>query len=164
MARPRCPGPSAQQVIAAAIATGSLEAAQVRSWRRRLAWSGLLPALSTGVVRTVGSGALMDIYPDRADRLDLRNSLALRWEIRATWDLARLVFDSRELRISHQAAKLVAERRRMIERVASLYFERCRHLAAGDADGDGSRALRVQELTAILDALTGGLVSLETRR
>jgi hypothetical protein len=165
----RCPGPSSTELIAAAVREAGLEAHQVRSWRRRLAWSNVLPQMSSRLSRTASSGEYLDLRPDSPDRVYFNNHLALQWEIRATWDLARLVFDPNELRVSHQAAKLLAERRRLIERVASLHAVRCRLLKALSSQPSGSsalavaRSLRLGEVEAVLDALSGGLLTRENR-
>jgi hypothetical protein len=165
----RCPGPSVDQVVRAARARLVRHGAALRSARLRLGWSSLLPRISGRVARSSGSAAYMDIYPTA--RLDQNQHLATRWEVKASWDLTRLVFDDRELRISSQAVKLARWRRSEAERVVQLYFERCRLLVmtrgggsggvalAGGTDGRLQAQMKLMRVTALLNVMTGGLLS-----
>lgn len=111
----------------------------------------------------------MDIYPNT--RLDQNQHLATRWEVKASWDLTRLVFDDRELRISNQTVKLARWRRSEAERVVQLYFERCRLLLltkgggsgrvapAGGTEGRMRAQMKLKRVTAVLNVMTGGLLS-----
>lgn len=160
---PGCGPPSVEAAISAALKRQSTpdEAAARRS---RLYWSALLPRLSAKLARSTGLSEYMDITPSRPDSMDLNNYLALRWEVRATWDLSRLVFDTRELQISAMGSRNKQERRKLTEQVVRLYFERCRlllldHLHASGQQPELSVAsrIRLRRASALLNALTGGL-------
>ena len=78
--------------------------------------------------------------------------------MRATWDLAKLVFSSEELAAQAQALHMAELRRDIETTVNRLYFERRRLLvtrAAPQPDGV-TESLRSQEVEAELDALSGG--------
>jgi hypothetical protein len=85
-------------------------------------------------------------------------------EVRATWRLDRLLFDSHELQVASIEAARRRERRRLATRVIRSYFAWRR--AAGVAfDPDDDRVtVRVAEATAELDALTDGWFSDEVSR
>jgi len=89
----------------------------------------------------------------------------LRYECRATWDLGRIVFNPDELGAEAAALRVADVRREIEATVIRLYFERRRLKAealATDASDKVSRFrldLRVQEIEAELDALTGGAFS-----
>ena len=89
----------------------------------------------------------------------------MRYEWRATWDLGRIVFNPDEIGASTHALRMAEVRREIETVVIRLYFERRRLKAealASDATDTtpGVRVeIRVQELEAELDALTGGAFS-----
>jgi hypothetical protein len=89
----------------------------------------------------------------------------LRYEARATWDLSRIVFNPDEIAAGTQALRMADARREVESGVIRLYFERRRLKAealASDANDMTSKFrldLRVQEIEAELDALTGGAFS-----
>jgi hypothetical protein len=80
----------------------------------------------------------------------------IRYEARATWDLAKLVFSAEELAAQNQALHMAELRRDIESTVNRLYFER-RRLALDLAGTDGStRRLRASEIEGELDSLSGG--------
>jgi hypothetical protein len=83
--------------------------------------------------------------------------------VRATWQLDELVMSSNEIRIINEAQDIVKLRDKLLEEATRLYFERRRlqvDLLLGGGSGDVrkkvSDQLRLAELTAQLDAHTGG--------
>jgi hypothetical protein len=154
--------PKVEQVIAAALAVAGQPRDAGRSWRRRLAWAALLPRLSARIGQTVSDGELLDLRADAPSRLGLSGYLSLRWEVRASWDLSRLLFDGRELRISSRSSQLERERSALVERVVQLYFERLRLILLAESPEPAvalERRIALQRVTALLDAMTGGLLS-----
>jgi hypothetical protein len=85
----------------------------------------------------------------------------IAWGVRATWGLDRLLFNPEELDV----ASLVGVQEGLLREVTTLYYTR-RRLQVGmvlnppqdDAELI-TEALRLEEATATLDALTGGYVS-----
>jgi hypothetical protein len=90
---------------------------------------------------------------------------AWHFEIEAAFSLDRLIFEPNELRLSREAQRIAAHRQALVAEVARLYFARRRLQIAALLDGDAGRpqplerTLEIDELTAILDGLTGGLLS-----
>jgi hypothetical protein len=86
----------------------------------------------------------------------------VRYELRATWDLSRIVFNPDEMAASAQALRMADVHREIESLVIQLFFERRRLKAEALASDASDRAsgfrldLRVQEIEAELDALTGG--------
>ncbi len=90
--------------------------------------------------------------------------------VRATWSLSDLVMSSDEIRIINEAQDVVKLRDKVLEEVTRLYFER-RRLQVDQLLGSGgelkkrvSDELRLAELTAQIDAYTGGSFSRELAR
>ena len=119
-ARAACP--SLAKAVKAAIGRAGLAKRRSR-WLRRLRWAALLPRLSTRVVGSDGKSAYADMRPDAPDRLDVNSYGAIRWEVRATWDLSRLLLDTRELRITALADQRHQARRQLVHRVVRLYSQ-----------------------------------------
>jgi len=86
----------------------------------------------------------------------------VRYEWRASWDLSRLVFNPEELDVHAEALRMADLRRELETLVIRLYFERRRLKAealsaeAGDGGAVLAREIRLQEIEAELDSLTGG--------
>ncbi len=135
------------------------------SWRHRARYAGLAPRLSVEDryvdlsrqrLRTGGGS------PDyELDEVGTEQEPA----VRAEWDLSRLVFNPDELRVAGETVDLVRLRQRVLDEVTRLYFERRRReverdlAPPADVAGRVRQQLRIDELTASLDALTGGFFS-----
>ncbi len=90
--------------------------------------------------------------------------------IQARWDLQDIVMSSERIRIINEAQDIVKLRDKMLTEVNRVYFERRRVQAEmllapkGDVLGQVKDELRVMELTANLDAMTGGRFSASIAR
>jgi hypothetical protein len=137
--------------------------------RARLA--GWLPEVRARVDRRFARSESVDLdgsatAPLAPVGIDSNNDV--RYELRATWDLSKFVFNPDELGAQVQALRTADARREIESAVIRLYFERRRlkaELAAADATamapagmpGPGMLLeLRVGEIEAELDALTAG--------
>jgi hypothetical protein len=145
-------GPSVGAVLTAAYAAAGLDRDPGRSWIRRARIAGLIPWIT---VRTARDTSWQE------PQSEVGHSTAL--EVRATWRLDRLLFDSRELQVAALEASRRRERRRLAARVIRSYFTWRR--AAGIADANDDRTSpRAAEAIAELDALTDGWFSGELTR
>src|SRR5262249_20567490 len=102
---------------------------------------------------------------DGIDRFSTVASDAWHFDLETTWSLDRLVFDPEEVRVSREAQRVASWREQLLTEVAQLYFAR-RRLQVDEALDPNARpevaldrALAIDELTAILDGLTGGALS-----
>ena len=88
-----------------------------------------------------------------------------RLTIGATWELDRLIFEPQEMAVAREAVRTANLRDRVLDEVTRRYFERRRlqvdlELAPPTDLSDRVRKeLRLQELTADIDAFTGGWFS-----
>lgn len=135
------------------------------SWLSAARWAYFLPRNLRGQlrrtdkdqsdVRTTTSG-LSDLVSDDAE---------LRLELRADWDLTRLVFNRDSITAARQIERLVNQREDILTTVNKLYFARRQLQIELELEPPSSveRAvkaqLRIDALTADLDALTGGWFS-----
>ncbi|MFH1132289.1 MAG: hypothetical protein V1754_13205 [Pseudomonadota bacterium] len=150
------------EVVSAALVHANLGDNLERSWEKRVAWAPLLPRISTQVTRSTGWHEFFDLRADRPDDVDLNNNLSFRWEIRASWETDRLIFDPRSLAVSSAVRKRREERIELVAKVLKLYSEIIRLLARSKTDPprDSEETIRrtthLFQLTTMLDTLTGG--------
>jgi hypothetical protein len=161
--------PPLEPLRRAASTLAAAEPARARSLVHRARWAALLPELRVRVDRRLGRTESVDLGGSATETtvapvgVDTINDL--RYECRATWDLSRLVFNPDELGAESQALRMADVRREVESLVIRLYFERRRLKAeavASDATDMALRIrldLRIEELEAELDALTGGAFS-----
>ncbi len=154
--------PTIQQVHRMAIAYAELGPEKIRRWRGLARWRSFIPSFTLGldqdrdaniVSSTTGGVTKFSVGPDRRTRsLDFGFS----------WDLADLVWSPDQTSIDVRSRLTTQLRQDILEEATRLYFERRRLRAefAGQPTEDAAlreeRRLRVEELTAYLDALTGG--------
>lgn len=157
--------PPLAELRAAATAMVMAEPQRARSLLSRAGLAGWLPELRVRVDRRFGRDESLDYGRTALDSaalvgLDTRDDA--QYEVRATWDLSRIVFNPDELGAHAEALRLADLRREVETMVIRLVFERRRLKAeaatsdSGDAAFRLRRELRVQEIEAELDALTGG--------
>jgi hypothetical protein len=105
-----------------------------------------------------------------SDRIKVGAGDDLVLELRATWNLSRVVFDPAELRASREGARLARERMELESEVTRLYYQRKRLEIdwilepPRDTADEALRRMQIEELTATLDAMTDGFFSREQER
>jgi hypothetical protein len=88
-----------------------------------------------------------------------------QWRVQGDWELRDLIFNPDLLRVSNERSDLVELREDILTTVTTLYFQRRRAQVQmvmdppADAVERLRRELELQELTAGIDALTGGWFS-----
>jgi hypothetical protein len=158
------PGPDARclpVIRARAVERALVEPARGRSLVTRAGRSAWLPELRLRMERRLGRSESLDVKPAiSGDALGLDTVDDVRYEVRATWDLPRLVFNPEEVAAYHQALR-TAEMRRDIESLVNRLFFEHRRLLLPPATPltpaeHGERLLRLEELAAELDAVSAG--------
>lgn len=158
----------------AATALVMAEPDRATSLLTRVRLAGWLPELRLLVERRLGRSESVDLGtagdPTAVSPVGIDTSNDVRYQARATWDLSRILFNPDELGAQAQALRAADTRREIETLVIRLYFERRRlkldGLGADDSDmPSGSRRdLRIAEIEAELDALTGGAFARLARR
>lgn len=156
--------PSIRTVQQAALRFYEVSPETVSSLRRRAAAKSLAPEISTGY-RYNSTDALLDQFdlvggdPDAPALVDAAEAKVHEVEVVATWNLPRLVFNPEVLDV----ASLGVLQKELMKEVTELYYTRRRLqvdlILAPPQDPATriSRELRLEELTAKLDGMTGGL-------
>ena len=151
---------------AAATALVLAEPERAHSLIERARFAGWLPELRIMVDRRFARSESVDLgTPSDGAALapvGIDSNNDVRYQARATWDLSKIIFNPDEIAAQFQALRTADTRREIEALVIRLYFERRRLKAESAAADDldmlpgSKRELRVAEIEAELDALTGG--------
>jgi len=140
------------------------------SYRRGAAWKALMPDVELIFNNEFGNNdrklndALYPMYQWKENEQVNRGSISLG--VRAHWALDRLVFNAESLDVS----SLVGVQEGLLREITSLYFTRRRLLTSmtlnppQDPNEEITEQLRLDEVTANLDALTGGFFTREIKK
>ncbi len=162
--------PDIRQVQQAAIRYAEVEPEKIKKWRRQAAHKALLPTLSVGIDRDTGDlwhweGGSSTKPEDDVLR---RGRDSIGWDVSLSWNLGELIWNDDQTSIDVRSRLMVELRDDILDEVTKLYFERLRikaeldNLAIEDRKKRFEKELRLRELTANLDALTGGYFSEHT--
>ncbi len=167
--------PEIDEVQKAAIKYAEVEPEKVLRWRKQAAMSAWLPKLSVGMDRdknktvssniwgTYGTTTTSGKYyagPDDETRDNNKN-----WNVSLSWELGDLIWNDAQTSIDTRSRLIVQLRNDILDEVTKIYFERIRvkmemdNLRIEDRKKRLEKELRLQELTASLNALTGGYFS-----
>lgn len=159
--------PAFREVQEAAIRYAEVQPDKIAAWRRAAKTKALLPTLSVGVDKNSTRGIHWDsgtspdtwvVGPDDKDT---------GWDITCSWDLGELIWNDDQTNIDVRSKLMVELRNDIIDEITRLYFERRRiqvELLQNPPKDPAKRAdkeLRLQELTANIDGMTGGYFSRE---
>jgi competence ComEA-like helix-hairpin-helix protein len=157
--------PTAREVQQQAIEYMRVHPEVVDSWRLRARTNALAPRL-----QTIGQGTMNDDRrtierPGDPTIVSLDNDQSGRLTVGATWELDRLIFEPAEMAVARESVRIANLRDRVLDEVTRRYFER-RRLQVDlelsppkDLADRVKKELRLQELTADIDAATGGWFS-----
>ncbi|MDD2927836.1 MAG: hypothetical protein PHE30_03190 [Candidatus Omnitrophica bacterium] len=159
--------PEIQGVQRQAIKYAEVSPEKINFWRKQAAVKAILPKLSAGIGRDTGDlwhwegGSTTKLYDD----VLVKGRDALDWDVTLTWDLSELIWNNDQTSIDTRSRLMVQLRDDILDEVNKLYFERLRvkieldNLQIEDRKKRFEKELRLKELTASLDALTGGYFS-----
>lgn len=167
--------PDVRAVQAMAMSYSNSNPELVESWLAASRSAYLLPKLNLEWDKTLnynenynyitGSSGV-DELTAQLDGVDTDNNDAFK--VKMEWRLDKLVMSSERIRVINEAQDIVKLRDKVLDEVTRLYFDRRRLQVEsllspeGDLRGKIKNELRLQELTANLDALTGGSFSAAT--
>jgi len=157
--------PDVKQVQKAAMRYAQLHPEETEYWILRSRLSGLVPAVKVGIDRGLERDESLDQAWDDADEFGVDTDNDFSLDCSAQWDLPRLVFDADEIRVVRELTSRVEKRISLLTMVTRMYYERRRLQIQmiieppSDIKESADIDLRLEELTATLDAMTGGLYS-----
>ena len=156
--------PPIAEVQRAAAEHDGVDPERLRAWVARPRSAHWLPRLSVEASRTERDTRVVGVTGTvESDYLRLNPST--QYGIRLSWDLDQLVFSRDEPAAAWTASRLIDRREERVRRATRLYFQRRRLLVQlaldppREAIQRAERENQVDEITAELDELTGGLLS-----
>lgn len=157
--------PSVRDVQQQAIEHMRVHPEVVDSWRLRARTNALAPRLTTTGQGTLNDDRRTVEKPGDPTIVSVDNDQSGRLTVGATWELDRLIFEPAEMAVARESVRIANLRDRVLDEVTRRYFERRRlqvdlELAPPKDLADRvKKELRLQELTADIDAVTGGWFS-----
>lgn len=157
--------PSINKTMNMAIAYAEVYPEKIEKWRRGARFKALLPRVTFGIDRTRSD--TYEIYTSSSKQYWLYgpSDTTDGWDLTFTWDLADLIYNEHQTSIDVRSKLMVQLRDDIVDEVTRAYFAR-RKLQIelfmnppADLPTLLKKRLRVQELTATIDGLTGGCFS-----
>lgn len=159
--------PDISEIQEAAVEYAEVQPQKIAEWRRRASIKAWLPEVSVGLNRDAGD--LWHWETGSSTKIDddvlRRGKEIVDWDVALSWDLGELVWNNDQTSIDARSRLMVQLRDDILDEVTKLYFERLRvrieldNLSIEDRKKRMEKELKVRELTASLDALTGGYFS-----
>ena len=149
-----------------AIAYAEVSPEKIKRWRTGAKWKAIMPRLSMNFSQSNDDN--IEIYKNSSTSYVVRGprEIGNDWSVGLTWDLADVVWNPSQTSIDVRSKLMVQLRDDILEEVTRLYFERKRLIVALEVDMDSEmeyvstktreQMIRVNELTAYIDAFTGG--------
>ncbi len=157
--------PTINETMAMAINYAEVYPEKIKRWRRQVKFKGLLPKVNFGV--DSGWSDTYEIYTSSKDAYWVNGprDRTEGWDLNLSWDLSDLVWSNAQTTIDIRSKLMVQLRDDIVDEVNRAYFERRRLQVALLTDPPRAlpkilkTRLRIQELTATLDGLTGSRFS-----
>lgn len=167
--------PAIEEVQQAAIKYAEVDPGKISNWRKQAAKKAWLPRVTVGLDQDINRTVSKSIWgtsgtntydgkhyvgPDDETKYN-NNNLGISF----TWELGDLIWNSAQTSIDVRSRLMVQLRDDILDEVNKLYFERIRVMAELDSlpiedkKKRFEKELRIRELTASLDGLTGGYFS-----
>ncbi len=157
--------PTIQEVHQMVIDYADVSPGKIKDWKERARMKALLPSFSVGLDREGGNLFHWNtaVNPDELQK----GRDYVGWDVSLSWDFSDFIWSSEQTSIDSRAKLMVELREDLLSQVTRIYFERRRiqmeilneDPGATGADASFERQLRIAELTAIIDAMTGGRFS-----
>ena len=155
--------PSIRDLQQAASRYAGAHPSTVQSWLTRVRRAPWLPVWRAEYQYVSTDDQRLRVGADAAPLRQQDIGTQHRPGVRLQWELDRLVFDPIELRVAAQSAELARLREAVVDRITRVYFERRRLLVKivfepeDTPSAQVEQELRLQEMEAALDALSGGV-------
>jgi hypothetical protein len=157
--------PGLAELERAALGLADADVDGADGWMGSTNWSAVLPVVKLVAEHDMERDESLDRYQDEPDRWGADTDRDLGFQVSAQWNLPELVFNPDEVRVYGALANRASRREALLTTLVGYYFERRRLQLAEllepppDLAGELERRMRIEELTAFIDALTGGLLS-----
>jgi len=151
-----------------AIEYAEVEPEKIARWRKQARIRALLPKVSVGWDQSRSD--TYEIYTSASTNYCVNGpqDASSGWDVSVSWELGDLVWGTDQTSIDVRSRLMVQLRNDILDDITRTYFERRRlQIELLDVNTNpnkrAEKELRIQELTASLDALTGGGFSMAIR-
>ena len=160
--------PTIEEIREAAIEYAEVSPDKIRTWRKAAAYRALLPDVRFAYDKGKdwqNSYSYYKVNDEYVKYDDITNDKDTGWSVSLSWALGDLIWNSAQTSIDSRSKLLVQLRDDVLNEVTRVYFERRRlqiDIALSPPSDNREKMekdLRLQELTAIIDALTGSYLS-----
>ncbi len=154
--------PTVGQVQQAAIRHAEVSPQKISRWRAQARWKAFLPKFTLSLDRDQSANIASSTYKGVTQFTigPKRRNFSVDFDF--TWDLGDLLWSTDQTSIDVRSRLMVKLRNQILEEVTRIYFERkellerFRAAPTDDPHLRQERRLRIEALTAHLDAFTGG--------
>ncbi|MBI5740710.1 MAG: hypothetical protein HZA16_08305 [Nitrospirae bacterium] len=160
--------PTIEEIRAEAVAYAEVSPGKIEKWRKAAANKAWLPDLSFSYSKNRSWQKSTYFYSTKDEKYtddDLTHDRDKDWSVSVTWELGDLIWNNDQTSIDSRSKLMVELRDDVLNEVTRLYFERRRvqiEMLLSPPEDIAERTnkeLRLQELTAGIDALTGSCLS-----
>jgi len=157
--------PTIKEIQNKAVEYAEVHPEKIKNWRKLATQRALLPKVSFDV--DYGLDETYEIYTSASTSYTVNGPRDRSWNVgvSATWDLADLIWNESQTSIDVRSKLMVQLRDDILNEVTRYYFERKRLInelsmnPPKDEKAKAEKELKLEELTANIDALTGGYFS-----
>ncbi|MBF0215437.1 MAG: hypothetical protein HQL30_00420 [Candidatus Omnitrophica bacterium] len=148
--------PDIQTVQRMAIEYAEVSPDKINKWRQKAGIKAILPKVDIGCSRSDSDNT--EIYTSVTTCYTVRGPRKIDndWDIGLSWDLADIIWNDAQTSIDARSKLMVEMRNSILEEITRLYFERKKLVAEERPKPDMKHAGRIEEITAYMDAYTGG--------
>jgi hypothetical protein len=162
--------PEIKEIQEAAIRYAEVQPEKIERWRKSALKAAWMPQINIGIDRDVSdlwhweTGSTTRVEDDTL----IKGCDSIEWDVTLSWDLGKLIWNDDQTSIDVRSRLMVQLRNDILDEVTKLYFERIRvkmdldNITLEDRKKRFEKELKLKELTAYLDALTGGFFSQHT--
>lgn len=159
--------PTVQRVQQTAIRYAEVQPEKIATWRKQARLRALIPAFTMSGNTELGDFRHWHTGGTTDGRLDTlqKGERDIDWNANVTWDLGDFIYSDDQTNIDVRSKLMVELRDQVLDDVTRTYFERRRLQVEllteppSEPRAQLAKELRIQELTAVLDGLTGGWFS-----
>lgn len=161
--------PTVREVQLAAMEYAEVNPKVLKAHSRNAKAAKLLPRTRVRVDRSFDDDRSIDINLDGERTVGIDTDDDTDYQFQADWNFDELLMSSERIRVIRENSRLVELRDDLLDEVTKLYFDRRRLQVrvllrpSSDLNKRVEDELRLQELTAQIDALTGGFLTAKTR-
>ncbi len=157
--------PNIEEIRNAAIEYAEVQPEKIEKWRKAAARKALLPDLTFHYDKDKSWNSSAYFYSGKYVDDDITKDHDRGWSVSLTWKLGELIWNDDQTSIDSRSKLMVELRDDVLNEVTRLFFERRKTqietllMPREDIREKLNRDLRIQELTADIDALTGSYLS-----